>query len=767
MKRKLALLLALVMVLSMIPMMSFATSTNTVTRVLTVEDDTSMKDFGASIPALVLEPKDNTWDTTTESFVLELSEDAEWRLAPETGGLATSGTLAAGATHNSLYEVGTSVGAGFTIESITKRRINVTINGAQNGNRIFIPLNADLDGASGNVTVTVIPDGSAVSPGTYTFATVAGGDTVTTIDSVARIVEGATINTILMEETVRTGFAGAQEVIFVLPNHFKFDGSDFTVTYGGGYASGTETFNITSNAANRTADPVSGEFNARLSNGDRQLTFWVEPSMVAGVSRGWIRINGIDVRASKDAPTGDVMLRVRGDATNEEVKALDKVGYGMEVRIKDDKDPKEIFAGRYAGEPTDTNINNEEDHQLARLRIREDSGGAWLSNRYTTIEFPSWVKVIGVDVRTADKFDGTNGHNTESIVQAIIMNSDKGDSSVEFRLDPDHNERALLEVDFYVSVKADMEGDITATISGAGIDTEEVVLGKAIAPVKVEANTANARIGVKNQEIGTITITESKPGAIQSASGKNIVEVELDTWMQWSTEPTVEVDEDSELTIDKDSIDVDGRVLSFQVTGSSIDEPAVITITGGKVDVDRSTPEGKFAAKVGGSALVNNVVDNDSANAKLENGFFRQSYVASADVVNVTTPAPGETMNPEVLLTIGSTTFFVDGVAETLPVAPYIDAQNRTMLPVSAIGRILGAEVDWNAASRTVLVTKGSDRVLLTIGSDTMVVNGMNIPMRSEAVITGDRTFVPVRDLGVALGVATEWDAATQTVTVK
>ncbi|NJI25282.1 copper amine oxidase N-terminal domain-containing protein, partial [Aeromonas veronii] len=147
-----------------------------------------------------------------------------------------------------------------------------------------------------------------------------------------------------------------------------------------------------------------------------------------------------------------------------------------------------------------------------------------------------------------------------------------------------------------------------------------------------------------------------------------------------------------------------------------------IEVTNVKLTVDRTVPEGDIVAYVGGTALIENYRDRPNA------GEFVTDYVTTFVIATTVTPAPGESTSPEVVLTIGSSTIYTNGVASTIPVAPYIDAQNRTMVPVSAVGRILGAEVDWNEATRTVLVTKDGNRALLTIGSDVMSVNGMNIP---------------------------------------
>jgi len=97
---------------------------------------------------------------------------------------------------------------------------------------------------------------------------------------------------------------------------------------------------------------------------------------------------------------------------------------------------------------------------------------------------------------------------------------------------------------------------------------------------------------------------------------------------------------------------------------------------------------------------------------------------------------------------------------------PYIDANNRTMVPLRAIAEALGAQVQWDPRSRTVTITKGGSTVKLTIGSKTAEVNGRRKSMDTVPVIKQDRTMVPLRYVGEFLGASVDWDGASRTVTV-
>ncbi len=95
-------------------------------------------------------------------------------------------------------------------------------------------------------------------------------------------------------------------------------------------------------------------------------------------------------------------------------------------------------------------------------------------------------------------------------------------------------------------------------------------------------------------------------------------------------------------------------------------------------------------------------------------------------------------------------------------VAPQIQ-QNRLLLPMRLIFEALGAQVDWNAAYRTVTAEKGSTTISLAIGSSFAKVNGQVKTLDTPAIIVENRTLVPVRFIAESLGSNVQWDGVTRT----
>jgi murein DD-endopeptidase MepM/ murein hydrolase activator NlpD len=97
---------------------------------------------------------------------------------------------------------------------------------------------------------------------------------------------------------------------------------------------------------------------------------------------------------------------------------------------------------------------------------------------------------------------------------------------------------------------------------------------------------------------------------------------------------------------------------------------------------------------------------------------------------------------------------------------PFIDSHNRTQVPLRLTMESLGAKVDWDQDTRTVLIEKEDIQVKVPIGEPYLIKNGLQIPHDTAAVIRGDRTYIPIRAVLEAFGSDVGWIGETQTVTI-
>lgn len=81
---------------------------------------------------------------------------------------------------------------------------------------------------------------------------------------------------------------------------------------------------------------------------------------------------------------------------------------------------------------------------------------------------------------------------------------------------------------------------------------------------------------------------------------------------------------------------------------------------------------------------------------------------------------------------------------------PAIISENRTMVPLRKIFESLGAQVEWDDLTRTAIATKGERKVSITIGTNQLIVNDEIIELDVPAKIMNNRTLVPLRAISEA-----------------
>lgn len=95
---------------------------------------------------------------------------------------------------------------------------------------------------------------------------------------------------------------------------------------------------------------------------------------------------------------------------------------------------------------------------------------------------------------------------------------------------------------------------------------------------------------------------------------------------------------------------------------------------------------------------------------------------------------------------------------------PFIDENNRTLVPVRFIAEKLGAKVDWNGETRTVSVDTNSKSIKLVIDQKQATVNGNIVELDTKAIIKESRTFVPLRFIAESMDLRVKWNGETRTV---
>lgn len=113
----------------------------------------------------------------------------------------------------------------------------------------------------------------------------------------------------------------------------------------------------------------------------------------------------------------------------------------------------------------------------------------------------------------------------------------------------------------------------------------------------------------------------------------------------------------------------------------------------------------------------------------------------------------------------GEVSVYLNGSKIEFDVPPQI-INGRTMVPMRAIFEALGAEVEWDSATKTASGKKMGIIVEIIIDNTIMRKNFCDIPLDTPAQLVSGRTLVPVRAVSESFGVEVGWDGATKTVTL-
>ena len=111
-------------------------------------------------------------------------------------------------------------------------------------------------------------------------------------------------------------------------------------------------------------------------------------------------------------------------------------------------------------------------------------------------------------------------------------------------------------------------------------------------------------------------------------------------------------------------------------------------------------------------------------------------------------------------------TITLDGTLLASPVSPMI-VNDSTMVPFRVIFEALDMQVNWSEALQKVYAMNDEKTIILTIGSDKMIVNTDIKDIPAVPFISNGHTLVPVRAISEAMDCKVDWDGETRKVIVK
>lgn len=753
--KKLAIMLVLSMIASLFVGVGTASAANgvavSVSRVMSAEGDAGRMTIGNLQIKEDIDYQD-AFAASGDSFVVTLPTNLKW---VEKHGVDNAGNAYRGYDEYTKTDEGYAVDENCYVKISGNYTMTVTVYGTAGKDTYTIPMYVNFDGVDdGYAYATIDALDSPVPGGDYAIANVlGGGSTVTVVDTFTAGPDTVgTDFTVRITETTVGSFDGkTDKVVLTLPKDVTFDKVEID---GLGGFSG-ETYTIPA---------------ADLD--DNKATFYLDKigmtyTKVGDTARGILEIAAV-VDVDADANEGDVNLDIEGDDAIDDASV--KVGtvaeYGVALSVDD---PTTVLSGRV-------------DVELGTVVIYENVADTLSNNRSVTITLPDGVKFAGNGWEDGD-IDVTKGTATVS-----VSDNDSSGSMTFVLKNINSDTRTKIEIPMeHLNIRADFVGDIVAEVSGrAGVEGE-VVLGTVVAPVEVSVATiSDVKIGYQAQALADITLTETEAGAMVEDGN---VEIFLPVGMSFE-------DKDMEVEVTAGNLEIDNVKVGSPIDGrayirfnvdsaSSASQPGTVTISNVLINVDRTVAEGPIKAALGGDALaLSYELYKDRASVKdeydvavtagdYEDFTFDEDELCRFVIANCVTPGVDDSVSGAVDATstfvIGSTAAVITGSDVTMPVASYI-SNSRTMTPVRYVAYACGvpeANVIWNPDNQTVTLMNNNGVVTqLTIGSTTMLINGVAIVMDVAPEITGGYTFLPARYVANAFNYDAAWDAATQTVTI-
>ena len=768
-RQKLAAVMAAAMVVTAVPVITTATTTNSIS----ISSVSMVKD--GAIGFTLTENKTNnvttstTYSTANSMLSLDLESKGDYSLgqdgqtffvkienakfskeayhAHQNGGsvnVDSKGNVIVSPSETKPVEP-TYKSGNMTVTAISDSELKVTVTGnVKSGDVLNVPVFAIAK--SGEVKLTVDGTDSFVTSGSHVLGTTSDKMLTATAAELSKIsVEGGTLGKIVVSEATKGAFAGAaaadKTIELTLPTSSELE-----------FAAASTTSVKVTPARGYNANAFDGY---KVSVDGQKLTIDLKDCSFAQSATGQIEITGVQVvPEGKTAAKGEVVVTVKNpnmDATkltvakivDEEVsltceKAAELIG-GKEnasVTFKLTETTKDtINKGRKA----DFTIEN------GFIAVRTKTNDTYATALET---FKSLIKSGDIELPKEIKEEDIVSveANVEGQITGFTVVFDHIDST------------KASELEFKLPVQADINttGDVKVKVEGRALNAaKEIVIATVKAPYEITAEAVDLKVGLNGQAGGKLTITETAPAMLE----KGQVKIAMDQYAGISFKKGQDLSVKAENLKIKD-VKVTADEITFQVERTS-DEAGKVTIENIEFNVDRTAPEGSFDLEISGDAISKNTYIKAGLETLTIENFVT---IGTKNTEDIATGSNG-LKKGNASFAIGSTKYTVNGVEKTMDGAPYL-ANGRTMIPVRYVSEAFGIDGHNIAFEKGIVTLFAGNRIVqLTNGSNIALVNGVKFPMEQAVAIKEGRTYIPVGEVGRILGVNVNWNNETKTAT--
>ena len=198
---------------------------------------------------------------------------------------------------------------------------------------------------------------------------------------------------------------------------------------------------------------------------------------------------------------------------------------------------------------------------------------------------------------------------------------------------------------------------------------------------------------------------------------------------------------------------VDENVKGFSISFVVLDKPEGAKVSANLAESTDFLSSGSFKMSLTSNKIGNVTVqaiakvtkanDDQTASAKEV-----VKYYSGTQIFAVGNGSVGDV----VVMSIGSNEIVINDAKATIDAAPIVE-NNRTFVPFRALAEAFGATVAYDEATQAVTAELNGTTVVMTIGSATYTVNGVEKTADVAPFINGSRTMVPVRFAAEAFGI--------------
>ena len=786
-RQKLAVALASAMVLTSVPVVTMAASTNTITRPNVIVKENESYTSAAEAPAIKI-----NFDSFEEGeeFYLTLTNatwtDEMFALAPE----EVDASIVITKESNKVAKV--------VINELTTRD-EVTVSNTT----VKIPLLVKLTGGEASVALTTEGSNASITEGTYTFATTSDKVATVTAGTPASFSKEGRLGTITIAET----FAGSMAVpladrgtdyrfalVELNDTDYKFDLTEGLVDGftpdGKAYklVQSKDKISLVEVASGETVKTAYTKYEIKANftygftgkgtsvnvflseDGD---SMYVElPNGIDASSKGRIELNNLYVKAAvKNPAEGNITVDVTGnvEAAKDLVVAVNG-DYNAAITIANDE-KVEILAGET--EQVNFTIKETVDNTFTNGRTFEvkADNGYFMVAEYTNKKVDESKTLTAFQKAFASITQQAGGstvkYTADNIAKAITSIEIEDGKVVGFTFKPQAayvaQELDMITFELNMSASIEDKGEVKLTVDSRDLKEEiSGVIANIRAAVEITSEVAVLKTGLQNQEGGKITIKETEAGVLNRSEQLYVYLPEV-SGIAFSTSKDklpevnvlsgdIQVSDVKIVTVEKDGKDVQ----ALQVTIKRDSKTAsTIEIANFHIDTDRTVAEGKYNAELGGKALTSH-----AETVKLAD-FITIATANTEDLVGANGLAKGKSV-----FVIGESKYTLNGVEKTMDAKSYIQDPGYTMIPVRYVAEAFGVQGNDILFSKGVVTLFAGNRTIqLTVGSDVAVVNGAQIKLSTKVAVVDGRTYAPVGEIARILGVSSQWDNTTKTAT--